>query len=421
MTIDEARKLVTCSEILDANRWRGAWQGQHFEARALPDTTQMTVGDDVFCHVLPGSTELVAVYPPLAREILYFTPGNASYAAHGTLYKLTSLTVAPVAIWTAPNADEYISALAWTKLTNRLYLFTCRDITGRPQRIYEYDVATDTATLVWGPDTSMGAVAPVDVAEFGGNLYVVYGKLAYSYLMRFNPVTYAMSTVNTITPAVNGYQGGVAVQGGNLVHCGGDDLWLSASGNPASFSQVADITPLWDYHQRANSLTTHTADGKIYLNGGCCQDVGGIYHFVVYSWDGASLVAEYDTSPARMYNGWGSIGLAYSGAVPGDVYGAEEGKLTVPKGATLYKRDAGAWGADTSVALPYWTKAFQNLVQFGGKTLWLVHHWPSTARLLQRDSAGSLTELGNWNITVPYGPGNPCMTLARTDKLCHEI
>lgn len=59
--IDEAYKIIMVAAIVDTKRFRGVWRGQSYEARALPDTSDLTVGDAVVCFVLPGTTELVAV------------------------------------------------------------------------------------------------------------------------------------------------------------------------------------------------------------------------------------------------------------------------------------------------------------------------------------------------------------------------
>lgn len=59
--VDEARKLLQITEILDAERFRAAWRGQQYECRALPGTGTMTVGDQVICHVLPDNTQLIAL------------------------------------------------------------------------------------------------------------------------------------------------------------------------------------------------------------------------------------------------------------------------------------------------------------------------------------------------------------------------
>ncbi|MFA6046388.1 MAG: hypothetical protein WC718_15495 [Phycisphaerales bacterium] len=59
--IDEPYKLITVAAIVDTTRFRGIWRGQSYEARALPDTSDLTVGDAVVCCVLPGTSELVAV------------------------------------------------------------------------------------------------------------------------------------------------------------------------------------------------------------------------------------------------------------------------------------------------------------------------------------------------------------------------
>lgn len=59
--VDEARKLLQVTAILDAERFRGAWRGQHYECRALPGTGGMAVGDEVICHVLPDNTQLIYI------------------------------------------------------------------------------------------------------------------------------------------------------------------------------------------------------------------------------------------------------------------------------------------------------------------------------------------------------------------------
>lgn len=72
-----SRILAIASEIIDDTHFRGAWQGQHYEGRALPGTSQMSVGDAVFCNVLPGNSEVVAIYPPAAGRIYYGIPAQA--------------------------------------------------------------------------------------------------------------------------------------------------------------------------------------------------------------------------------------------------------------------------------------------------------------------------------------------------------
>jgi hypothetical protein len=61
MSVDETRKLIEVTEIYTVFRFRGTWRGRTFECRALPTTSWLSVGQKVICHVVPGSTELIAI------------------------------------------------------------------------------------------------------------------------------------------------------------------------------------------------------------------------------------------------------------------------------------------------------------------------------------------------------------------------
>jgi len=55
------RLLAYVTEIIDASRFQATVNGQHYEARALPGTSGLSVGQTVMAHVLPSSTELIYV------------------------------------------------------------------------------------------------------------------------------------------------------------------------------------------------------------------------------------------------------------------------------------------------------------------------------------------------------------------------
>ncbi len=427
--IDEARKLVTCSEILDANRWRGEWHGQTFECRALPDTTYLTVGSAAFCHVLPGTSELVAVWPPVKTppETLYFAINKGTVAGpvfpSSDLYVLDSLSGPPAVVWTSSDF-ETIRQLAWTNVTHRLYIFT--RYTGDEDyfwRIYEFNTSDNIATLVyevaliadWSNLLSGG------VAEFGDKLFIVNGTWHNSYLWRFDPVSHSVDTVNTIA-ALGGDPcdfGGVAALNGKLVHCSGEVLHESSTGDPGSFTQVANIKALWTRQERASELTTHNTDGRIYFLGGMCL-AGANDHFVIYSWDGSTLAAEYDILEAS--NDRGSLGIIYSGDVAGDIVACGWRDYRSTFAVRLHGRFDGVWGLDYQTPAGWFNDISENLIQFDGEICWLVNEGAAgypvqITHLYRRTAPGAVTDVTTWTPVRVTG----AMTLAWTNKLCHEI
>jgi uncharacterized protein YfaP (DUF2135 family) len=148
-------------------------------------------------------------------------------------------------------------------------------------------------------------------------------------LYRFDPVVYTMTAVNSSVGGVGAWWngGGVAVTNGTIVHCDGTHLFASASGDPGSFAQVADLSTGWFQQMGANSLVTNSADGKIYLSGGHCydSDTPVNVHSPIYSWDGTTLTLEYEVVEPVGGDEWyfGGLGLRYNGMVPTDIIAAK--------------------------------------------------------------------------------------------------
>lgn len=340
---NEARKLVYVSEILDANRFRGAYRGHTYEARALPNTAGLTVGDSAFCHVLPN-TELVTIQQ-IEQEVMYFSPGAIDDAfVPGVLYKLTAYDGVPQLVWTCPNANEVITSLAWTATTSRLYIVTLEQVgIGAPHgRIYEYNITTDTATEVWSDVAALGGQPGIDVAEFDGCLYIHCGGYAYvnTRLLRFNVLTSVTDEVIAIAvpawPASAIYGGGVAILNNKVVWCDGCRLYESATGDPGSFAEVYDLRNDWAWYSTRHSqigaqdLVTHKADGKIYF---AIHEADDPITFdrvtLVASWDGMAVVYEYtvtwDLSFPEPH--FAATGLAYTGAAPNEIYAGQIGAV----------------------------------------------------------------------------------------------
>lgn len=338
---NEARKLITVSEILDANRFRGAYRGHTYEARALPNTDSLIVGDSAFCHVLPNS-ELVAIQP-MWQEVLYFSPGAIDNAlVPGVLYKLVAYDGAPQLVWACPNPNEVITSLVWAVVNKRFYVVTLEqvEITPPQGRIYEYDTSTDTATEIWSDATALGEQPGVDVAEFEGCLYIHCGGYAYvdTRLLRFDPVAHMATEVVVVAvpawPASAIYGGGVAILNNKVVWCDGCRLYESATGDPGSFAEVYDLRNDWAWYSTRHSqigaqdLVTHKADGKIYF---VIYEADDPVTFdrvtLIASWDGTAVTYEHivtwDTiSPEPHFV---ATGLAYTGAIPDDVYAGQSG------------------------------------------------------------------------------------------------
>ncbi len=121
--IDEARKLITCTEVLDDNRWVGVWRGQFYECRALPDTSQMSVGDAVFCHVLPGNSEIVAIFKQTGAMFIapgYWHSASPPYVYDCALYKWDGIST-PEKIWSFDHRAS-VTAMAQMSTNKRVYL-----------------------------------------------------------------------------------------------------------------------------------------------------------------------------------------------------------------------------------------------------------------------------------------------------------
>ena len=111
--IDEARKLLVVREIIDTAHFTGIWRGQPYECRALPDTGGLVVGDVAFCHVLPGNTELVALFQGRGRIIVVGRDsGNNIKIARTRNFTSASPTWTPLSVAGLPTSILWLRFFA---------------------------------------------------------------------------------------------------------------------------------------------------------------------------------------------------------------------------------------------------------------------------------------------------------------------
>jgi hypothetical protein len=251
--IDEWRKLVYVQEILDATRFVGVWRGQTYECRAAPNTSPLTVGDTVMCHVMPGNSELIAVRP-VSGEVLFVSVGGPDEFTPA-VFMFTSPTVAPTKIFQQVDTGvlRLVTAMAWCQATNSL-IFVCSatDGGGDTHDIYEYHIGDASPTLrhSYEIDLAYGVWAScVDMAEYGGQLYFWHaGTDDESLCARCDPTNIAATFEVVFTAAgpfrFNPSEGGLAVIGTTIYALDGDRVYSSPSGDVGSWAQVHDLWTL---------------------------------------------------------------------------------------------------------------------------------------------------------------------------------
>lgn len=251
--IDEARKLVYVQEILDTTRFVGVWHGQTYECRAIPSTTDLTAGESVICHVMPGNSELIAIRPSIVdTELLFVCPGGLD-GYTPAVFMFTSPTAAPIKIFQQPDTgfDRLVTAMAWCQTTNSLIFVCSNSWWGSTHDIYEYHVGDASATLRHSYDVDALGIwaACMDMAEWGGKLYFWNaGSDNDSVLYRCDPANIAATfEMVLLTPGPYRYdpsEGGLAIVGGRIYALDGDRLYSSASGDLGSWAQVHDLWTL---------------------------------------------------------------------------------------------------------------------------------------------------------------------------------
>ncbi len=279
--IDEARKLVTCSAILDSNRWLGEWHGQTFECRALPDTTYLTVGSAAFCHVLPGTSELVAVWPPRQGQMMFISPGYCDNGAYWSsqLWKFDGTTFTQV--WTAPMGCE-ITALGYSSATGLLYIAVYGKWADEPDYALNFIYTANPSTIDTVAPTRIQTYTSGDPAGYGDdygdpctqmcewNGYMYFAHTAYweyySWVARLNLSTGDFDANVVWNEDYNGGSGGLGISGGKIWWSSGDMLYNSADG--VSWTEQADFhDPAYNWWGTAGYVTDPVND-DIYFGWG---------------------------------------------------------------------------------------------------------------------------------------------------------
>lgn len=446
--VDEARKLLQVREIIDLTHFTGVWRGQAYECRALPDTSRLSVGDAAFCHVLPGNTELVAVFPPAGEE-LWFSPGVDQVGFLPQVWYLLAGSDVPVLAWTGTNAYEYVTNIAWCKGNQSLYVFTWQD-NSPPYgiRVYKVNRTTKTLTMVashltagWGDDNTDPIV---DVAEFDGKLYgMTGGYLNWGNVWEFNPATNALALFR-VFPELNGFGFGIACNAAR------DTMFASDGRNVYSYTTlggwVYDVDLFATFGANDNMAMLTDRESDLCYHG--LQDSSGQDATIVVR-DNATgnWSVDLDDDPPNT-EGVDTLCNLYTGAALEGSYGMAWGWNGGAAAGTLYRKAAGgAWVTDgqlpyTFVALTEekyeYALATQGVAAMGGRVYMLTWHTHVTwngaawvaepdhlrANLWRRTAAGTYTLL--WQSAAAreflYTVGNSTgmARAAATAHYCHE-
>jgi len=422
--VDEARKLLYVTAIIDATHIRGTWKGQQYEVRCLPENGA-AVGDTIMAHVLPGNTELVAIFR--MGEVLYFAPGVEPANYRGELYKYTG-TGLPSFVWQAPSDYEWITCMAYYAATSLLYIWTYNDDDGNT-RIYKLDPADDSVTwiLTWAaPDV------PTDVAEhtyMGATyLYVAHGWFWFSpFVDRFDPITETRVTVFT-PPA--GYLTGICVRNNILYFHTNRLVYSSADG--VIWALNADLGLLFGLHvDSPGIMVLNPVDNMIYMTARralIAPTMG-----VVLMYDGFAWAVDYDYDPSPIsQSGMMGIGMLYHDdtetvVMPYSWWFANER-------TEAHRKDViGGWAMDWAGAplgLGWGSPACQTMATIAKKQCYLVQdyvgpHPNFNVALWVRDAVAPFAT----NLIQTYAgyqgfPGHAdivSMTIAKTTKKIHEI
>jgi hypothetical protein len=432
--IDEARKLVTCTEIIDADRWRGTWRGQHYECRSLPDTTPIVVGDAVLCHVLPGNGELVAVFPE--NEILYLGMNNAGTGAE--LWQYTG-SGDPTLVWALGlingNKAE-IDSLCWCQATKTLFC-GCYNWGTSERHILEWTPGTAAPILRYTYPGENWIDAPIDWAEYNGKLYVLHSgeDEMPGFVCRFTPnnVAATFETVLNITSGdVNIGEGGFLVFPTEIYAMTSENIWSSATGASGSWAELVDLPTVYNCHT-ARGAVTDPISGNGYFTA-VADNTTFARRQIWRLEEGGLLTMESDeNSPLVDYRySWSQIAIPY-GEVNKQPQALQwQVNLGLGVQFAIYRRDAvGVWNSyglfagpgegavigGNQAALYFKGKLHVRMLRFTNPPP--THH----QYLYQRDATGTWSLVYEWSgycygLTYSYGMA---MTLGRTSKLIQNI
>jgi len=435
--IDEARKLVVVKTIIDSTHFAGVWRDQIYECRALPGTDSLAVGDVAFCHVLPGSTELVAV---LRAEELWFSPGTPGPGYTRTeLWKYTGGT--PVLVWTVPNDYEYITHIFWSQIDSELYVCTYEDASWGTTRIYRVNRAAGTLAQVVSysgtgaafPSPYRQAEAIIDSAEFGSYIYThhnAYNGDPYSRVRRFDPVagTWAAVLDYFTDFGSRGYGGGIAVDplAGALVASDGKHVFRSATGAAGSWIADFDLTTF------ANTdhfclLTNRNDDNLVYGVQGQDLAAGADPEVVVRTGAGV-FVAEFDEGDTPNL-GFVALSQQHAAAVATALW-IQRWAFDWPRERVehWYKPVGGAWTKDWDgpPVNEGWVGIYsQGITQFKSKMHSLIWNYHTlTMRLYERTTPGNWTLIYQWDdygLIYTYANASGMAVAPNSKRKCHEV
>lgn len=264
----------------DGYSYRVEYSGQTLQLFTQPrgdGVSDLRPGELVLARDVCVAGELFL--PPQQGQELWVSPGfwydgDGEQVAYGELWVVRGDMVSKV--WTA-GADEYVSHLFWTELTETLYMCTYYEPTAN-MRVYSVDRSAGTASLVvnYGDGGNPGEII-MDSAEVGDYIYLHYNAYLgdpYSGVRRFDPVAETWAEVLNYfdDKGSQGYAGGIAVAADNkLVASDGSNVYRSATGDDGDWDFDFDITSFGNAFDSFD-LCTNLDDGYIY---GCQNDPDG--------------------------------------------------------------------------------------------------------------------------------------------------
>lgn len=443
--IDEQRKIAIVLEILDDTHWRGEWNGQVYECRQFPDTSNLTIGDAVVVHAMPNSTELWSTWFPSGGPELWFSPGSDDTNERGTVWRCfptpggtqyEDYTIEQV--WQGTDDYEYATHICWSKAAGKGYVFTwwandwrLRNARLRAYRI-EQDAVAPSITLVHEVGGAAfglldDTIEPVlDSCQFLDTCYVMCGGMLWvSCVLQFDLTTETFSALSHDFPLAGGAGGGITTDSGNGIMYAHDGMDLYSTPDAINWTWLLNIKAECNCEDVMSMIQEYTTP-QIY--GGLVgdDDPGEENAVFTLSEPGEVFAVDYSMADPTHY---GMVALANQWNAAGEItitWAQQMGYIGGPTpGPEVYQKPiGGAWALDWTGppntgpapglnADAYIGLGTQGIVYFDTQIWILAWNWRLFSThahetvLYRRDAAGA------WNLMETWVDRYMCSTWRR--------